>query len=112
LHIDIEICDHLTYLFRRVILEELPVSVFITTHLAPSISDAELASYGPEVAACVHATFKQFYANSDSGHIFMIYEADSAEQVIEELERLGFPYEAIHEIDLQLDAAALAAFTA
>ena len=88
------------------------MSLFLTAHLAPSISEAELASYGPEVAEGVHATFKQFYANSESGHIFMIYEADNAEQVIAELERLGFPYEAIHELDLQLDAAALSALRA
>ncbi|HMF61684.1 MAG TPA: nickel-binding protein [Vicinamibacterales bacterium] len=83
--------------------------LFLSTHQAPGLSSEEIASYAPEVAKSVHATFKNLYANSMSGAIFTLYEASSADDVREEFERVGFPVDEIHEIDAAVDADAVRA---
>ena len=83
--------------------------LFLSTHQAPGLSEEEIASYAPEVAKNVHATFKHLYANSGTGSIFTLYEAASADEVREEFERVGFPVDEIHEIDAAVDADAVRA---
>jgi hypothetical protein len=85
------------------------MALFLSTHQAPGLSEQEIGSYAPDVAKNVHATFKNLFANTTSGAIFTLYEASSADDVREEFERVGFPYDAIHEIDAAVDAAAVAA---
>jgi hypothetical protein len=85
------------------------MALFLSTHQAPGLSEQEIASYAPEVAKNVHATFKNLFANTGSGAIFTLYEATNADEVRDEFERVGFPYDAIHEIDAAIDAAAVSA---
>ncbi|WP_285032743.1 nickel-binding protein [Mycolicibacterium sp. lyk4-40-TYG-92] len=85
------------------------MSLFLSTHQAPGLSEEEIAGYAPEVAKNVHATFKHLYANTDSGAIFTLYEAETADALRQEFERVGFPYDEIHEIDAAVDGAAVAA---
>ena len=96
-------------LFRITIQKGLRMTLFLSTHQAPGLSEQEIAGYAPEVNKNVHATFKNLYANSDSGQIFTLYEADTADALRQEFERVGFPYDEIHEIDANVDAAAVAA---
>jgi len=88
--------------------EEIAMALFRSLHQAPGLSPEEVAGYGPEVAKGVHATFRQMYANLDTGYIVTLYEADSAAAVEQEFERVGFPFDSINEIDFTLSAAQLA----
>lgn len=84
------------------------MALFLSLHQAPGLSQEEVAGYAPDVAKGVHATFRQMYANLDSGYIVTLYEADSAAAVEQEFERVGFPFDSINEIDFTLSAAQLA----
>ncbi|MBU3067785.1 DUF4242 domain-containing protein [Nocardia sp. NEAU-G5] len=88
------------------------MSLFLSTHQSPGLSEEEVAAYGPEVAKGVHATFRHLFANSDSGYIVTVYEADSEDAVRQEFERVGFPVDEITEIDIEFDAAQLNQATA
>ena len=83
------------------------MALFLSLHQAPGLSPEEIASYGPEVAKGVHATFRQLYVNTVSGFIATVYEADSAAEVEQEFERVGFPFDSINEIDFTMSAAEL-----
>ncbi|MFJ8816212.1 MULTISPECIES: DUF4242 domain-containing protein [Amycolatopsis] len=87
------------------------MATFLTLHQAPGLSADEIAGYGPEVAQGVHARFRNLFVNLRSGFIVTIYEADSQDAVEQEFERIGFPFDDIHEIDYTLDEAQLAAMT-
>ncbi|MDJ0105512.1 DUF4242 domain-containing protein [Rhodococcus erythropolis] len=83
------------------------MSNFLSLHQAPGLSEEEIAGYAPEVAKSVHAIFKRLHVNTETGFIVSVYEADSAEAVEREFERVGFPYDSIHEIDLTLEESQL-----
>lgn len=82
--------------------------LYLSLHQAPGLSEEEIAGNAPEVARQVHATFQQLYVNTGTGFIVSVYQADSAKAVEEEFERIGFPFDAIHEIDFTQNAAELA----
>ncbi|WP_063043412.1 nickel-binding protein [Nocardia pseudovaccinii] len=88
------------------------MSLFLSIHQAPGISEEEVAAYGPEVAKGVHATFRQLFANGDSGYIVTLYEADSEAAVRDEFERVGFPVDTVTEIDIEFGADQLNQATA
>lgn len=83
------------------------MALFLSLHQAPGLSPDEVAGYGPDVAKGVHATFRQMYANLDTGFIVTLYEAESAAAVEQEFERVGFPFDSINEVDYTLSAAEL-----
>jgi len=83
------------------------MALFLSLHQAPGLSPEEIAGYGPDVAKGVHASFRQLYVNTDTGFIVSVYEADSAAAVEQEFERVGFPFDAINEIDYTLSASQL-----
>lgn len=83
------------------------MALFLSLHQAPGLSAEEVAGYGPDVAKGVHATFRQMYANTDTGFIATLYEADSAAAVEQEFERVGFPFDSVHEVDYALSASQL-----
>ncbi len=83
------------------------MALFLSLHQAPGLSPEEIAGYGPDVAKGVHATFRQLYVNIDTGFIVSVYEADSAAEVEQEFERVGFPFDSINEIDYTLSASEL-----
>ena len=76
--------------------KELDMAVHVSLHRAPGLSQEEIDGFAPEVAKGVHATFLQLFVNTDTGFIVTVYEAESAEAVEQEFERIGFPFEAIH----------------
>ena len=84
------------------------MALFLSLHQAPGLSPEEVGGYAPEVGKGVHATFRQMYANLDTGFIATLYEADSAAAVEREFERVGFPFDSINEVDYALSAAELA----
>jgi hypothetical protein len=83
------------------------VALFLSLHQAPGLSPEEIAGYAPEVLKGVHATFRQLYANTDSGFIVTLYEADGTGAVEQEFERVGFPFDSITEVDYSSSAAEL-----
>jgi hypothetical protein len=87
---------------------EALMALFVGLHQAPGLSPEEIAGYGPEVAAGVHATFKQLLVNTTDGFIVTLYEAAHRDDVEREFERVGFPFDSITEIDFMLDAEGLA----
>jgi hypothetical protein len=87
--------------------KENAVALFLSLHQAPGLSAEEVAGYGPDVAKGVHATFRHLYAHLDTGFIATLYEADSAAAVEQEFERVGFPFDSIHEVDYALSASEL-----
>lgn len=80
---------------------------FLTTHLAPGLSADEIANNAPDVAVSKYATFGNLYVNTYIGFLVSIYEAESQAALEREFERVGFPFEEIHEIHFALDAAGL-----
>ncbi|WP_413810792.1 nickel-binding protein [Streptomyces sp. OE57] len=82
--------------------------LYLSLHQAPGLSVEEIAGNAPEVAQQVHATFRQLYVNTDTGFIVSVYEADNAKALEEEFERIGFPFDAINEVDFTQNAAELA----
>jgi hypothetical protein len=71
---------------------------YLVIHHAPGVSQAEFQKNLPEVLRGKHARPLHTYVNLAVGTIVNIYEGDSAEAVGKELERLGFPYDEIQEI--------------
>ena len=86
--------------------------MFVTTHLAPGLSAAEIAENSPAVAESVHAQFRHLFVNMFTGQLFTVYEAQDAAALEREFERLGFPYDQVTEVQFALDAEGLAAFVA
>jgi hypothetical protein len=77
---------------------------YLVIHHAPGVSQADFQRNIPEVLASKHATFVQTYVNLAQGTIVNIYEAASAEAVGRELERVGFPFDEIQEIQFAASA--------
>lgn len=80
---------------------------FITIHRAPGLKREEFARNAPEVFKGKHATFLQSYVNLAAGFIASIYEAASRDALEEEFERVGFPFDEIHEIQFAQSRAQL-----
>jgi Protein of unknown function (DUF4242) len=85
------------------------MATFLTTHQAPPLVGDALSDSAAEIAESVHATFRTLYVNLKTGYLVSVYEAENAEAVEREFERLGYPFDQIHEIELTLDAASFKA---
>jgi hypothetical protein len=85
------------------------MATFLTTHLSPGLSADEIANNAPDVAESKYATFRNLYVNMYTGFLVSIYDADDQAALEREFERVGFPFEEIHEIQFALDAAGLEA---
>jgi hypothetical protein len=81
---------------------------FATIHRAPGLSQEEFMQNAPEVLEGKHATMVCVYANVFEGFIVTIYEADDAASVEKEFERLGFPFDEIHEVQINVSHDQLA----
>jgi hypothetical protein len=81
--------------------------LYLSIHQAPGLAQEEIASYVPEVKACVYAEFRNLFVNLDEGFIVTLYEGDSAEACQSEFERIGWPWESTTEIQFSMDRAAL-----
>lgn len=77
---------------------------YLVIHHAPGVSQEDFQRNIPEVLAGKHAAFAHTFVNLANGTIVNIYEADSAEAVGRELERVGFPYDEIQQIQFEASA--------
>ena len=75
---------------------------FMTIHQAPGLSREEFAATAPAVLESKHARFLQVFANVFEGFIVSIYEADDRAALEREFERVGFPFQEIHEAQLAM----------
>jgi hypothetical protein len=82
---------------------------YLTTHLAPGLSADEIANNAPDVAQSKYANFQNLYVDMYSGFLVSIYQAETREDLEREFERVGFPFDEIHEIQFSLDAPGLKA---
>jgi hypothetical protein len=72
---------------------------FITIHRAPGLKRDELQQNAPHVLGAKIASFRHIYANIASGFLVSVFEADTKEQVEEQMEVLGFPIDEIHDVN-------------
>ena len=86
-----------------------PVPQFISIHRAPGLSQEEFQQTAPDVLKSTHARSLHTYANMFDGFIVTLYEGDSKDAVIKEFERLGFPFDEVHEIQINMPREALEA---
>jgi hypothetical protein len=84
---------------------------YLVIHHAPGVSQEDFQRNIPEVLRGKHATFVHTYVNLQHGTIVNIYEGESAEAVGRELERIGFPYDEIREIQFGASAEDLKKMT-
>ncbi len=77
---------------------------YLVIHHAPGVSQEDFQRNIPEVLAGKHATFVQTFVNLANGTIVNIYEGESEEAVGRELERVGFPFDEIQQIQFEASA--------
>ena len=76
--------------------------LFMTVHRAPGLSREEFQQNAPDVLESKHARMLHVWVNMYEGFIVTLYEGESAEAVEAEFERIGFPFEEIHEMQLDV----------
>jgi Protein of unknown function (DUF4242) len=80
---------------------------YLAIHHAPGVSQEDFQRNIPDVLAGKHATFVQTYVNLAKGTIVNLYDADDADAVARELERIGFPFDEITEVQFSASAGDL-----
>jgi hypothetical protein len=80
---------------------------FVTIHRAPGLSRDELQGNARPVLEGVNAQFEQMWVDMFSGFIVTVYQAESQAALESEFERLGFPWDEVHAVQVQLDRSAL-----
>ena len=76
--------------------------LFASIHRAPGLSQEEFMQNTPDVLKGTHATMVNVSANIFEGFIVTLYEADSPDMVVKEFERLGFPHDEVHEVQINI----------
>jgi hypothetical protein len=71
---------------------------YLIVHHAPGLTSEDFQRNVPAVLENKFATFVQTYANLVDGLIVNLYDADDEHAVARELERLGFPFDEIKEM--------------
>ncbi|MGI9147899.1 MAG: nickel-binding protein [Chloroflexota bacterium] len=80
---------------------------FVTIHRAPGLSRDELQSNARPVLEGLNAQFEQMWVDMFSGFIVTVYQAESQAALESEFERLGFPWDEVHPVQVQLDRPGL-----
>ena len=80
---------------------------FVTIHRAPGLSRDELQSNAAPVLEGVDARFQHMWVDMFSGFIITVYEAADQAALESEFERLGFPWDEVHAVQVDMDRAAL-----
>jgi hypothetical protein len=80
---------------------------FVTIHRAPGLSRDELQSNAKPVLEGVNAQFEQMWVDMFSGFIVTVFQAENQAALESEFERLGFPWDEVHEVQVHLDRPAL-----
>jgi hypothetical protein len=83
-------------LSRRVTNKEMPR--YLVIHHAPGVTSEDFQRSVPAVLEGKHATFVQVHANLVDGVIVNLYDAENEASVARELERIGFPFDEIKEV--------------
>jgi hypothetical protein len=71
---------------------------YLVIHHAPGISSEDFQKNMPAVLEGKHAKIVQNYTNLVNGTIVNIYDGESDQAVARELERIGFPFDEIQEV--------------
>ena len=77
---------------------------YLAIHHAPGVSQEDFQRSIPEVLKGKHATFVHTYVNLSNGTIVNIYDAESADALNREFERIGFPVDEIQEVQFGASA--------
>jgi hypothetical protein len=77
---------------------------YIVIHHAPGVNIDDFKSNIPEVLASKHAKFLKTYTNLTNGTIVNVYEGENAAAVERELERIGFPFDEVQELQFEATA--------
>ncbi len=80
---------------------------FVTIHRAPGLSREELQSNACPVLEGVLAHFEQMRVDMFNGFIVTVYQAENQGELEREFERLGFPWDEVHEVQIGMDLNAL-----
>ena len=80
---------------------------YLVIHHAPGVSREDFQRNIPEVLAGKYASIVHTFVNLAHGTIVNIYEGESEEAVGRELERVGFPYDEIRQIQFEASASDL-----
>jgi hypothetical protein len=71
---------------------------YLVVHHSPGVTAEDFQKSVPAVLEGKHAQFVQSYANLVNGTIVNIYDGESEAAVGRELERIGFPFDEIAEV--------------
>ncbi|MEO7734619.1 MAG: nickel-binding protein, partial [Kofleriaceae bacterium] len=71
---------------------------YLVIHHAPGVTAEDFQRSVPAVLENKYATFVQVYANLVDGLIVNLYDGDDEAAVARELERIGFPFDEIKEL--------------
>jgi len=77
------------------------VPKFMVIHHSPGVTREQFAENVPDLLKNTHATFQHCYANMADGTIVNFYEADDAGSVEREMERIGFPFDEIAQVQFE-----------
>jgi hypothetical protein len=94
--------------------QEVPRTMprYIVIHHTPGVNMDDFRTNIPEVLASKHATFIKTFTNLTNGTIVNIYEGASVAAVERELERVGFPFDEVQELQFEATADDLSKFLA
>ena len=73
---------------------------FLSLHRSPGLSKEDFAQNGSEIVNGQYAQHVVTYINFLDGTIVNLFDAESEDMLVREFERVGFPYEEIHEVHL------------
>ena len=77
---------------------------YLVIHHSPGVTAEDFQRSVPAVLEGKHAKFVQSYANLVNGTIVNIYDGESEAAVGRELERIGFPFDEIQEVQFAASA--------
>ena len=77
---------------------------YLVIHHAPGVTPEGFQSNVPAVLESKFATFVQCYANMVDGVIVNLYDGENEQAVERELERIGFPFDEIKELQFSASA--------
>ena len=80
---------------------------YLVVHHAPGVTPEDFQRSVPAVLEGKFARFVQCYANMVDGVIVNLYDGDSEQAVARELERIGFPFDEIKELQFAASRAEL-----
>jgi hypothetical protein len=77
---------------------------YLVIHHSPGVTAEDFQKSVPAVLEGKHAKFVQCYANMVDGVIVNLYDGESEAAVGRELERIGFPFDEIKELQFAASA--------